>query len=186
MKKIVLLFIPILICGIIFESCESNEKKAEKLIKESLFKILYDFSSYEAIETKIESTMSNIYMDENILKYAELLSVTIGLRDDYKEYMNSEFITSTERESYNNKYIESSNRVEELQKIIKTLCDEYVPVSVLRASHKFRCKNKGGNYDIANYTYIFDKDLKDILFYSAEKDEYNDMMKIIIYKAKEK
>ena len=32
-----------------------------------------------------------------------------------------------------------------------------------KATHKFRCKTKGGSPDIGNYEYIFDKDFKEII-----------------------
>lgn len=37
------------------------------------------------------------------------------------------------------------------------------------AKHKFRCKTKGGNFDLGNYLYVFDKDVNQIL-YSKDMD----------------
>ena len=46
---------------------------------------------------------------------------------------------------------------------IKILSNNFKPKFCgWRATHKFRCKTKGGNPDIGNYEYIFDVKMKEI------------------------
>ena len=40
--------------------CQSREEKAAELIKQEMFKTLYDFESYEPIETKIDLSLIHI------------------------------------------------------------------------------------------------------------------------------
>ena len=56
MRKILsFLFVFLLLC-----SCQSREEKVAELIKQEMFKTLYDFESYEPIETKIDSAFTSI------------------------------------------------------------------------------------------------------------------------------
>lgn len=46
-----LLFI-VVSATMLLSGCKSKEEKANELIKDDMFKVLYDFASYEPIETK--------------------------------------------------------------------------------------------------------------------------------------
>ncbi len=59
--------LPIILIAVIFTACQSKEEKLNKLIKDDLFKTLYDFESYEPIETIIDSAFTSIYRDSTIL-----------------------------------------------------------------------------------------------------------------------
>lgn len=67
MKKI-LLWIAIIIP--ILSSCKSKEEKATEMIKNEMFKTLYDFESYQPIETKVDSAYTSIYTDSTIISHA--------------------------------------------------------------------------------------------------------------------
>lgn len=62
MKK-VLQFIALGVMSMIMVSCLSNEKRAAKLIKKELSKTLYDFESYEPIETIVTEAKMTMYND---------------------------------------------------------------------------------------------------------------------------
>ena len=63
MKKILFLFLfmPLLI------SCKSNEDKINDLIREQMFQTLYDYQSYEPIETHITETLYSPENDKNYI-----------------------------------------------------------------------------------------------------------------------
>lgn len=66
MKKILFLATVVLV----MTGCKSREEKAAELIKQEMFKTLYDFESYEPIEIKIDSAFTSIYTDTLALMYA--------------------------------------------------------------------------------------------------------------------
>ena len=49
---------------------QTEKKKPQNLIKQEMFKTLYDFESYEPIEIKIDSAFTSIYTDTLALMYA--------------------------------------------------------------------------------------------------------------------
>ena len=69
MKKTLLSFLALLLC-LSFTQCKSKEDKANELIKDYMFKNLYDFDSYQPIETKIDSAFHTIYNDSSAIHYA--------------------------------------------------------------------------------------------------------------------
>lgn len=73
----------ILILWGIISGCESQEVKANKLIKEYLFRTLYNFKSYEPISIEIDSAFTSIYRDSAILHHA-------GIIRNYVEKIQSE------------------------------------------------------------------------------------------------
>ena len=52
-----------------------------------------------------------------------------------------------------------------------------------KASHKFRCKNKGGNFDLGNYIYVFDKKMNSIIYKEDIDDDSNNKIRNIIDEA---
>ncbi|HOD62354.1 MAG TPA: hypothetical protein PKG96_09675 [Bacilli bacterium] len=81
MKNSLLLFLVFIILTLV--SCQSKEEKAAKLIKEEMYKTLYDFSSYEPIETTIDSAFTSIYRDSTILVYAYLMNEALEKANEY-------------------------------------------------------------------------------------------------------
>ena len=81
MRKILsFLFVFLLLC-----SCQSREEKVAELIKQEMFKTLYDFESYEPIETKIDSAFTSIYTDSIIKSYAYIARAFL---DDVEENLD--------------------------------------------------------------------------------------------------
>ena len=62
--------VSLIIISFCLVSCISDEDKAENLIKEKMFKTLFDFESYEPIETIIDSSFTTVYRDSIIQNYA--------------------------------------------------------------------------------------------------------------------
>ena len=66
MRKILFILLP----TFLLVGCKSREEKVAELIKQEMFKTLYDFESYEPVETKIDSAFTSIYTDSVIKSYA--------------------------------------------------------------------------------------------------------------------
>jgi hypothetical protein len=189
MKNSPLLVFVLLIMTLV--ACQSKEEKAAKLIKEEMYKTLYDFSSYEPIETKIDSAFTSIYRDSTILVYAYLMNEAlekateyIGKTKDaqssleiwqgsYSGYGYSQYNKAKEEFTSNfNKAQEFMNELGNLQKLTKEKAKNFQSTFCgWQAKHKFRCKTKGGNFDLPNYLYLFDTDLKKITYQENMDDE---------------
>ena len=169
--------------ALIFVGCKSHEEKAAELIKQDMFKTLYDFESYEPIETQIDSAFTSIYTDTLALLYAnEANDIFEKMKDAKSEYERakssmdiwSDSYSALGRSNYNKakqtvddylkKLDESLSRANELYANIKER-NVKIGRSFIgwQAKHRFRCKTKGGNFDIGNYLYVFDKDFSRIL-----------------------
>lgn len=169
--------------AILLSGCKSKEEKANELIKDNMFKVLYDFASYEPIETKIDSAFTTVYTDTIITAHAYFIKIGIEKADKYldemKDARQTMEIWSNGYSSYSNsRFYEAKNKFNEnLEKakactnIILLHSDSIKDRARFikkdfcgwKATHKFRCKTKGGSPDIGNYEYIFDKDLKSII-----------------------
>ena len=193
MKKIIFLMISVLIIA----GCQSREKKVSKLVKQEMFKTLYDFESYEPIETKTDSAFSSIYADSTIRMHAYIARF---LLDDIEENLSKikddqstmeiwgDSYTSLSRRKYNEAYNDYKTRMERVNKAFERVNVRMDSIRILskdfkqefigwRATHKFRCKTKGGNFDLGNYAYTFDKEIKTII--NKEDLDENDNEKLI-------
>lgn len=191
MKKIFYLLI-----GIIFlSSCASKEDKIKKLIKEDLYKTLYDFDSYQPIETNIEEAYQTPENDSVLFNIAGEIVVSNDLKWSYAQkaldaldnaYMwgKPNYYTSSYSDSQYYKYKEEAesnknmaisfntvidNLKEEYQERYEELDDKkFLGYSV---THKFRCKTKGGLSTIITYKYIINPDINKVIWgYDMEED----------------
>ncbi len=189
MRNLLMLLFSCLILTLL--SCQSNEDKAAKLIKEEMYKTLYDFSSYEPIETIIDSAFTTIYRDSTILLFAYIVNDKFDLFNELsdKRDHNESIVKIWEGSSDNyslSKYKEALDKslsnlhelkkvyeeISELHKVIKEKIANFQSTFCgWQAKHKFRCKTKGGNFDLANYLYLFDADLKKITYKENMADE---------------
>ena len=186
----------ILVFGIItllFVACKSKEEKANELIKAELYKTLYDYASYEPIETIVDSAFTSIYRDSTILSHAYMIKVCLDkvheYLDEVKDASSSMEIWSDSYSSYGRgKYYDAKEKFTtnlEKAEIYQQKINEIIPLMKdeidnfnssfcgYQAKHKFRCKTKGGHSTIGNYLYIVDTKFKKILSVSDldDKDE---------------
>lgn len=199
MKKILFLATVVLV----MTGCKSREEKAAELIKQEMFKTLYDFESYEPIETKIDSAFTSIYTDTLALLYANEISSMFNELDDAKtEYESAKSAMEIWSDSYSslgvykfneakkkvNDYIEKIDdalkKTENIYESIKKRNNEIGRSFIgWKATHKFRCKTKGGNFDLGNYLYIFDKKIETILYTEDMDNKDNSRLIEIINEA---
>jgi hypothetical protein len=65
-----------------------------------------------------------------------------------------------------------TNELRNLQKLTKEKAENFESTFCgWQAKHKFRCKTKGGSFDLPNYLYLFDTDLKKITYQENMEDE---------------
>lgn len=197
MKKIILVLAAVIVTFTI-SSCKSKEEKAAELIKQELSHVLYDFESYEPIETVVaeakhiptnDSACVNKAFD--VMVYYELAVESIadatsairmmsiwGSPMSYSSfYSNFNYISSYYRSKFvdalekTNIYIKKYNSsIDELKVLMKkTNPSETIGYNV---EHSFRCKTKdGAEWEIEHYRFIIDKKIKRIIFYSIDEEE---------------
>lgn len=173
-------------------SCQSKEEKAQKLINDQMFSTLYDYKSYEPVEIKIDSAFTSIYRDSIIRNWGvTCVALRELLNDCQSEYEEASSIMEIYRDSYYSSYgIKKYNdaRTKFNEEIAKAKIyleqwqnanDSIVSLSAKfrseycgwQATHKFRCKTKGGNSMLAIYIYVFDPKMKEILYSYDAEDE---------------
>jgi len=171
------------IIALLFVACKSKEEKANILIKEQMFKTLYDFQSYEPIETIVDSAFTTIYQDSIILNYAYTIQAYSSLHDEcineVDDALSTAKIWSDSYSSYSlGKLIEARDKaktnldkaqyyiqkMDETSLLLKERIDNFKPSYLgFQAKHKFRCKTKGGHFSIGNYLVTMDKKFKTVI-----------------------
>lgn len=193
MKKYYL--IPLVLLAIIVTSCQSKEEKAAELIKTELSKTLYDFDSYQPIETIVEEAKQTVYNDTACLNRANVLAATLDVMEEYvdkaedaKKHMEIWGEPSYYSSSYSDsKYYEYKKEMESntvasgfafgvaksLAKDLRKMISELDTTKIIgwEARHRFRCKTKGGHSTIGEYRYIIDKDFKEIIYHEDLDDK---------------
>lgn len=195
MKKAHLLLL-ILIIPLIFSACKSKEDKAAELVKNELSKTLYDYESYEPIETKVSEAYQTAYNDTTCYRMAmgiayvmDKCSKALDESKDAQEHAEiwgpPTYYSSSYSDSQYRKYRDKANekreealRGYELFKTMGSALEDSIKVldnkKVIgwEIKHRFRCKTKGGQNTIADYRYVVDPDFKKVYF--CEDTDDND------------
>ena len=168
-----------------------------------MFKTLYDFESYEPIETKIDSAFTSIYTDSIIKSHAYIARAFL---DDARENLDKakdarktmeiwrDGYTSLSRSKYQEANSDYQDRMEKIDKYMEIVNVHMDSIKLLssnfksefygwKATHKFRCKTKGGNFDLGNYIYVFDKKMKSIIYKEDLDDNDNAKISGLIYES---
>ncbi|MBR4275572.1 MAG: hypothetical protein IKQ32_01215 [Prevotella sp.] len=193
MKRI--LFVTFAIMALV--ACQSNEKKAEALVKAELMKSLYKPDSYKPIETTIDSAFAP-YDDpafiEAILDLGKMNIEYQELEEKVKRAKSSMAIWSgpyqsafgrNEYQEAKDEYDEANTKIEKLkrkgkkqfEKVSTMLADERKFVGYL-VTHNYRADNNAGNTLIGNSVFFVDKDLKEVKL-SMDVEEYNQLQEAI-------
>ena len=194
MKKIfylALVAIVMVACG------QSQEQKAEYLIKESLKKSLYKPETYKPVETKVDSAFAP-YDDpaffEELAELGKINSEYEELESKAKHAKSSMAIWSgpymsaygrNEYQEAKSDYEEANAKLEKLktkgrkqfEKIANMLqvSNKFIGY---KAVHNYRADNNAGNTLIGNTIFFIDKNFEEIT-YSMEVDEYNQVQEAI-------
>lgn len=194
MKKIfylALIAIVMVACG------QSQEQKAEYLIKESLKKSLYKPETYKPVETKVDSAFAP-YDDpaffEELAELGKINSEYEELESKAKHAKSSMAIWSgpymsayarNEYQEAKSDYEEANAKLEKLKakgrkqfKKIANMLQVSNKFIGYKAVHNYRADNNAGNTLIGNTIFFIDKNFEEIK-YSMEVDEYNQVQEAI-------
>lgn len=204
--KKAIIILSLLTLGLLVTTCSSNEHKANKLIRERMSKTLYDYDSYDPIETIVTEAKASIYTDTTCWMAALYYYQISKLHDEHrkkaeeaKEEMEIWGPPTTYSSSYSdNKYKKYKSEYEEEKKAqeasLKLWTDALMMVnkevsrldknSIIgwEVNHRFRCKTRGGYATIGNYRFVMDKDFTKILI---EEDLDGDESKELRYVLKD-
>lgn len=202
--KTTYLLLLLIVLPLAFTSCKSKEDKAAELVKNELSKTLYDFESYEPIETKVSEAYETAYNDTTCFRQAlaicyvmEKTSKAFDEANDAKEraeiwgpptYYSSSYSDSQYRK-YSNEAKEKADEGLKGYELFKTMGAALTDsIKILdnkkvigwEIKHRFRCKTKGGQNTIADYRYIVDPDFKVVYFCEdIDDDDYKHAREII-------
>lgn len=194
MKKIfylALVAIVMVACG------QSQEQKAEYLIKERLKKSLYKPETYKPVETKVDSAFAP-YDDpaffEELAELGKMNSEYEELESKAKHAKSSMAIWSGPYMSAygRNEYQEAKSGYEEanakLEKLKTKGRKQFEKIANMlqvsnkfigyKAVHNYRADNNAGNTLIGNTIFFIDKNFEEIT-YSMEVDEHNQVQEAI-------
>lgn len=194
MKKI---FYLALVAIVIVACKQSQEQKAEYLIKESLKKSLYKPETYKPVETKVDSAFAP-YDDpaffEELAELGEMNSEYEELESKAKHAKSSMAIWSgpymsaygrNEYQEAKSDYEEANAKLEKLKtkgrkqfKKIANMLQVSNKFIGYKAVHNYRADNNAGNTLIGNTIFFIDKNFEEIT-YSMEVDEYNQVQEAI-------
>lgn len=181
--------------------CQSREDKANKLIKDYMFKHLHDFKSYEVVETKVDTLYNLPIFDSECLQLAKSIKSHLEKVVEYDEEAEHDDRTmdiwqggwsSTSHNEYvkaykswvNNKSNSAAERVSYLldaKKLLERIA-QLDPNEQIgwQAEHTFRSNTLGGNMSLGNYLFLMDKDLKTITaVYDDDDEEMDDAVEAI-------
>lgn len=188
-------FLIIGIISIVMISCQSKEEKAAEFIRNELSKTLYDFESYQPIETTVTEAKMTMFNDSVCWKKAEALAYGMKKVSEYiEETKNAKknmdiwgipsYYSSTYSDNqyykYKGEYEENLEKAKNAYDICKGIAAELkeqvtkldtAKVIGWEAKHRFRCKTKGGNFTIGDYRYVLDKDFKTIVLREDTDDD---------------
>ena len=198
-------FISIML-AMLMVGCASNEQKAEKLIRADLEEILLDFDSYEPIKTTVKEAKQTMYNDTACRNKATVLKATMNVALEYakqgesaKEHMDiwtpSHYSTKYARAQYAKYREEYINNMEkgqaaydlamvigrELKKKIAAL--DTSKVIGWSVTHRFRCKNRGGDHTIGEFRYLIDSDFSKVIFSVDMEDDEEGIIEVLNHAA---
>lgn len=184
--------------AVIVVACgQSQEQKAEVLIKEKLKKSLYKPDTYKPVETKVDSAFAP-YDDPAFFKeLAELGKMNSEYEDLEEKVKRAKSSMSIWSDSYmseyaKNEYREAKEEYDEANAKIEKLKTrgkkQYEKVASMlqgdrtfigyKALHNYRADNNAGNTLIGNSVFFIDKNFEEITF-SMDIEDYNQVQKTI-------
>ena len=204
-------YLVISLIAILLVSCQSKEEKAAEYIKNELSKTLYDFDSYQPIETNVTVAKMTMYNDSACWRMAAEIACYIKESSEWLEEAKSEkkdmdiwgpptYYSSSYSDDqyyfYKKLYEDHLSNAEFMLKLservvaeLKERIAELDTAKVIgwEVKHRFRCKTKGGNSTIADYRYVLDKDFKNTILQEDIDDEDDKSIRAaLIFAANEK
>lgn len=184
--------------AIVMVSCgQSQEQKAEALIKKSLKRSLYKPETYKPVDTKVDSAFAPFddpMFFEELAEFGKMNSMYDELEFKAKRAKSSMSIWSSPYQSPfgRNEYQEAKSDYEEanakIEKLKRKLRKQYeIVVNMMQGSRKFigykavhnyRADNNAGNTLIGNTIFFINKNFDEVI-YSMDVKEYNQVQEAI-------
>lgn len=184
--------------AVVMVACgQSQEQKAEALIKESLKKSLYKPETYKPVETKVDSAFAPYDDPAFFEELAELSKMNADYEDLEKKAKRAKssmsiwsgpYQTSFDRNQYQEakeEYDEANAKIEKLKTKGRK---QYEKVANMvqgtrkfigyKAIHNYRADNNAGNTLIGYTIFFIDKNFEEVT-YSMEVEEYNQVQEAI-------
>ena len=198
MKKF-LLFVSI---GLMLVACESREEKIQNAVSQELKGVLYDFESYQPVKTQIDSAFQSPYIDPEVrvlaIKMAQQIKDLTIAKIEYNSALSSMAIwdgpykSAFERQQIKeatSKRDKTKREMDNLQEQLRsTLKELYTKINQPTdynnsfigwiVKQRYKCKTGGGDPTFGDDIFVFDKDIKNCLFYSS-KEEYESISRMI-------
>lgn len=178
---------------VLLTACASNQKKAERLISDYFYATLYDYDSYQVVETTLEETEMTPYFDESCKTSAEIGVTARKMHHEAMDSFNDAFeimkIWGGSWDSYSrDKYREAKNEASkqfadakkylllsfDMQLDLKDKADSLAAANSpagWTVTQKYRCKSKGGYALLCNDVFLVDPKFKEILLHISLDDE---------------
>ena len=203
-------YLVISLIAVLLVSCQSIEEKAAEYIKNELSKTLYDFDSYQPIETNVTVAKMTMYNDsacwrkaaeiaDYIKEAAEFIEeaksakkhMDIWGRPTYYSSSYSDDQYYYYKKIYEDNLANAEFLLERSERIVAEFKEKIAKLDTAKVigwevKHRFRCKTKGGNSTIANYRYVLDKDFKNTILQEDIDDEDDIFIRTFIFAANEK
>ena len=191
MKKL-FYFLAAVVVAVTVTSCKSKEEKAAELIKQELSHVLYDFGSYEPIETVVTEAKHIPINDSACVNKALDAIAYYELAVEYAEDSKSALKWGSPTR-YSISYYELIESLKKVNICIKKYNSSIDDLKILmkntnpsetigyNVEHTFRGKTMGGFWSIGYYRFIVDKKIKKIIFYvdEDEKDNVSDFIESV-------
>lgn len=188
-------YLVISLIAILLVSCQSKEEKAAEYIKNELSKTLYDFDSYQPIETNVTVAKMTMYNDsacrsmaadiaEYMKEYTEFLEEAKSAEEHMDIWGRPTYYSSSYSDDkyyyykkiYENNLSNAEFMLKLSERVVVELKEKIAKLDTAKVigwevKHRFRCKTKGGNSTIADYRYVLDKDFKNTILQEDIDDE---------------
>lgn len=189
--KTLLLLSAILLLAAGAASCVPRAKKADKAIADYLFKTLYDYESYQPVETIVDTAYASPLTDKAIRSEAATAKEAYEKHEKAMEGFNDALETmriwNVAWDSYSrNKYKEAKDEMDACLAEAKTWLQLFYEKELAireaadtvrdgmigwAVTHKYRCKSKGGYALLSEDLFILDPKMKKVLYHTDLDDE---------------
>lgn len=171
-------------------ACGSRERKADKLISDYFYKTLYDFESYQPVETTVDSMFISPVFDTKCRDAAllglEAHNLYKKAQDDVDEAVSTMQIWSGGWDSYSrNRFNEArekaDNSLKEASRQLRAYYEQQLAIKDIAnglgnefagwyVTHTYRCKSKGGMALLSKDVFLIDPKCKEVIFHFDTED----------------
>lgn len=189
MKKflLVILFAPVIV------GCASREKKAAKIARTELGKMLYYPNSYQAVATTVDSAKTSIYSDPEVIEYArKIYDLSLQSESEQKKYDDARSSMALWSNGYDSYFREQYRQAKADMKKAEANLEAYRNLAIEHTQaikdrigqiedgkfygwiirHRYRAKNNDDKVLMGDITIIVDEKMGNVLDIYDDDEEY--------------